>query len=141
MITILYLLSKYFANTWLLKLFSIHPVQQQQGPGGSKYSCHHHFFQYYLKHQITISETSLRILLCFLSGNTWGAGSWTPSTVQRISDGGFEASLSAEIVIDLVPYDHHSIILAVLSFLWHKKSQYPLGFHSINFFALEWPRF
>ena len=43
MITILYLLSKYFANTWLLKLFSIHPAQQQQGPGGSKYSCHHHF--------------------------------------------------------------------------------------------------
>ena len=65
---------------------------------------------------LTTSKTSLKILLCSLSGNTWGAGSWTPSTVQRISDGGFEASLWAEILIDLVPYDHHSIILALLSF-------------------------
>ena len=63
---------------------------------------------------LTTSKTSLKVLLCSLSGNTWGAGSWTPSTVQRISDGGFEASLWAEILIDLVPYDHHSIILALL---------------------------
>ena len=56
-----------------------------------------------------------------MSGNTWGAGSWTPSTVQRISDGGFEASLWAEILIDLLPYDHNSIILAVLSFLTQKN--------------------